>query len=258
MIAAAQAEALVARHAPRMIRDAEALACTVILADYPQGIAVIEPASRSRDAWSVGSGHNLAVALGCRRRPAAVIVGAEARLRDAVAYYGTRAAHEAKVAAQADIEATALHEAAHAVVAPLDRPSADEPIVAYRNLFARPLDPESHERRVASHRAEWAAAYVVLVGRALRFRPAVADALRAAARDDIADYGIQFDRVAEAAAGVPFGASLRELVADAGFMRDIGAAIPGNDERLAIVADDIARAGVPSMRSLFDEVKDDR
>jgi hypothetical protein len=249
--AAANAEAIVAREARRLRLDAEAILTTVARPDYPNGVAVIEPANRSRDAFSLGSGHRLAEALGCRRRPAAVVVGCEARLRDALAYHGVGDVPKALAAAQADVEATALHEAAHALVAEPDELATEIGLDAYQREYEKPSRPDSPARQIATHQPAWAVAYAVLAGRAIQFRPRGRDALTVEVRGDFADYVIDYARLADLTASVPFATAVRELLTDVAFMELVRDAIPADATRVAVAADKLAQPGVPAGREGF-------
>lgn len=248
--AAAHAEELVALLAPRMIRDAEALVGTVAWPDCPDGIAVIESADRSRAAFSLGSGHLLAQAIGCRRRPTAVIVGTAARVRDALAFHGMQAADAALDAARADVEVTSLHEAAHALVAALDAPADEVTVEAAGRVYSAPASDEPIARRVKSHGAAWAGAYAVLVARAIRFRPRIAADLLDEVRRDFHEYGLDHDRIAAAVAAVPAEARLRELATDTGFLARVLAVMPTDAERIAAIEKmrDVPADDVPTMK----------
>ena len=240
-----RAEAIVEREAPRLARDAEALLLTIARFDYPHGMAIVEPAARSRDAWAIGSGHRLAAALNCSRHPAAVVVGAEARLRDAIAWHGIARLDVAIQAARVDTEATAIHETAHAIASTLDEPANDHTLDVYRRVFPALCEHESPRDQITRHDARWAAAYAVLVARAIPFRPRDAVALMREVIGDFADYGLDYpaiaDRVAQVGADVP----LRGLLTDATFIGEIRGAIPTDEMRRAIVADKLARLDVP-------------
>lgn len=245
MTPAAALDRLVATHAGGLLHAAEALASAVVAPDYPAGLAILEAAGHARDAFAIGSGHLVAEALGCRRRPAAVVVGAAARLRDQLVLHGVYGLRDAVAAATVDVELTGLHEAAHCLANPIDEPADESRLAACRELCSIPSPPCPISRRVASHGPAWAAGYAVLVARAVPFRRRVAEPLLNEVRTDFADHGLPFDLVAKLVADVPVNAPLRPLLADAGFVRTIRKAIPSDAERVATLTTDIDPAEGP-------------
>lgn len=233
MIAAALNDNIIARHADAIRRDAEALLAVAAAPDLPAGVAVL-PTTGRPDAMgiSIGSGHALALAHGCRPGAVAVRVDVAGIMRAAL----TASADDAALgilAARPTLEAVAVHELAHALVhAPDETSTAAEAIalVAASNAAALRTGADTHGPR-------WAAAVVVLTGRVIRLRPAhERPALEAAMHADLKNYSIEAPAVAEALGEIADEEPLRALLAAGGDVaRRIEAVCLPATERQAVI-----------------------
>lgn len=232
-VLATLADNIVVRQAVRIARDAEALVSVAAHRDFPEGLAILEPPSGTAEAFTIGSGHLLAVALGCRRRGAAVVVNVAELLRGALHTYGVHEPAVAVYAAGVDAEAAAIHEAAHAAVAPLDD-LGDHDRLARVALAARGPDQSFvPEPWLRMHGPTWAVAYAAIAARAIRFRPRSADDLRDFIAADMHAHGCDPAALAEAAAAIPPDACLRRMAADGELLAIGAAAVLPDAERIA-------------------------
>jgi hypothetical protein len=240
MIAAALIDNVVRRSGPLLLRNAESLVGVVAWPDYPDGLAVVEPPGGFEVGFSIGSGHLLAEAIGHRFRPAAVAVGAAAMLRIELLAAGLDEPEDAVARVWVDVEVIALHEAAHAIVAPLDAPGDAKRIAACRAV-ACDLGEFRPAEWIASHGPAWALAYATLCRRAFRFRPNTAQAMRTIVAADMAAHGIDADLLFSIAAEIGDEARLRKLVHRADLLGRAAAAVAPDAERIASVEKVIAR-----------------
>ena len=98
-------------------RDAEALLAVAAWPDLPAGVALLPLDGRVDAAGaSIGSGHDLALANGCRPGAVAVRVDVASIMRQAVTAAPGSPAVALNIAGIV-AEAVAIHEAAHAIVA---------------------------------------------------------------------------------------------------------------------------------------------
>jgi hypothetical protein len=222
-----------ATQADRIARDAEALLTVIAPADFPAGVVLLPLNRADASGGCLGSGHALALANGCRP-------GAVALWVDAAAFvHGFLAAlpDEPDVgldSARVLVEEVALHEAAHALTSRLDGVGgADDATAFVQAAEARPW----RHLRPDDHGPAWAAAAVVLHGRAVRRRPARERAARdAAIRDDVECYGFDFAAIADAVGSVPDVASLRELLSPGSdVMRRVAAVCRPEAERATFI-----------------------
>lgn len=227
------ADNIVLRQAPGIARDAEGLVSSAAWPDFIDGLAVIDCPRGTAAMFAMGSGHNLARALGSRFRPAAVVVGVAAVLRAAVAARGLDDPEQVVADVAADIEAAVIHEAAHAAVAPLDDPADEAALARVRAIAATPSG-WSPEAWCAAHGPAWAVAYAVLADRALRYRPHSAPVLRWIIDIDLEQHGVNPRGIAAAVAGFPADAPLRGLDDRELFARAAAAMLP-DAERVAAV-----------------------
>jgi hypothetical protein len=230
---AAQAEALVALHAPRMIRDAEALLAAVALSDTPAGVAVLPQEGMPEAAGvSFGSGAALSLAHGGRPGSIAVTVAAASIVRDTLNDAPADPGAALDVA-RGLVEHVAAHELAHALTHEPD--AVDSAAVARAMIEAARKRPGG--TGAAAHGPTWAAALVILTGRVVRLRPAHERLGRLATmRSDLALHGIDAAAVADAVGAVPDAASVREVLAPGGAVsRRLVAAVPDEAERQALI-----------------------
>jgi hypothetical protein len=216
----------------RLVGDAESLLAVAAWADLPAGIALLPATRGDVGGLSVGSGHLLAVAHELPPGAVAVQVDARGILRLSFAEAIENPEVGLKVARQF-IEHVAIHEAAHALVAPLDpAASATE---AKAIVAARVAGPTNDE--AACHHPRWAAALVILSRRIVGLRPAAERAARErVARADVGHYGLDADAIDAALGEVDADCSLRELLAPGGAVADrVAAACPAVAERRAYI-----------------------
>jgi hypothetical protein len=230
---AAQAEAIVALHVPRMIRDAEALLAVVAGRDVPGGVAVLTRDGRPDAAGlSIGSGHALALANGCR--PGAIAVNVEVgRLLRNTLEASLDDCFAGLYVARMVVEHVAVHELAHALTR---EPDAVDSVAVARAMIAA-ARKRPRKAGAASHTPAWAAALVILTGRAVRARPSHERPSRLAnVQDDLALHGFDADAVADAVGLVPDDASVREALAPSGaVLRRLAAVVPAEAERQALI-----------------------
>lgn len=226
-------EALVAAHAPLIARDAGELLTLAAAPDMPAGMAVLPLDGRDAvGGLSVGSGHDLALANGCRPGAVAVLVNVAAILRMSLRIYRERPAlgiYCARVVA----EQIACHEAAHALVADLDAEhGVAEAVATVQASCSRPI-----RRGADIHHPRWAAAYAVLAARADRIRPVGLPGREPLAWLELATvYGIDAGAVAEALGDVADEVSLRSLlVAGGDAARRVAAVCLPDPERQAFI-----------------------
>jgi hypothetical protein len=223
-------ENIIAAQEYRLVRDAEALLAVAAWADLPAGIAVL-PATRADAAGlSLGSGHTMAAAHGLPPGTVAVQVDARGIMRFSVAEAIEAPEVGLKVARQF-IEHVAIHEAAHAIVSPLD---AEVSVAEAKAIVAACIERPTNEE-AACHDARWAAALVILSRRMLGLRPRAERAVREnIVRGDIAHYGLDADAIAEALGEVDADSSVRKLLTPGGAVADrVAAACPPVAERRA-------------------------
>lgn len=232
-MSAADIELLVADHARRIAADAEALLTVAAWPDLPAGMVVLPlDGCDYAGGMSIGSGHNLALAHGCRPGAVAVRVDVAGAVRTALTAAPDLPAIAVNVAGLV-AETVAIHEASHALVADLD---AEHDIAG---AIARVRAAESATIRCGAdaHGPRWAAAVVVLTGRAIRLRPANERHGREdSMRRDLEGYGIDAAAVAAALGDVADEVVLRRLLAAGGdAARRVAAACPPEPERQAVI-----------------------
>lgn len=238
-VLATLADSIVRKQAPRLIADAGALVSVAAWPDFPEGLAVLEPPAGGGPAFSIGSGHVLAASLGCVLRPAAVVVGVSSFLRDGLRSHGLAQPDAVVAGVAVEVEAAALHEAAHAAIAPLDDPADETSVVACR-LVAASGSAMRPEPWLAAHGPAWAVAYKVLAERAIAFRPHVAGELRAMIDADLEQHGVDPRGIAAVVDGFPDEAPLRGLPDRERLALAAAAMLPPGD-RVAVVEKTLAR-----------------
>lgn len=226
------AENIVTAQERRLVRDAEAVLAVAAWADLPAGVAVLPVTRADAGGLSFGSGHLMATAHGLPPGAVAVQVDAAGILRLSVAESIENPEVGLKVARQF-IEHVAIHEAAHALVAPLDPEVSAAQAKAI--VAARVAGPTNEE--AACHHPRWAAALVILSRRMLDLRPAAERAVRERiVRADIGHYGLDAAAIDAALGEVDADCSLRELLAPGGAVADrVDAACPSVAERRAFI-----------------------
>lgn len=228
-------EAVVLERAPRIRRDAEALLAAALWRDFPT-VAIVDDAQPGAAGYAIGSGGYLAQAAGCRQGTVAISVAVSRALR-------TRLEHSpddfdlAVECATIRVEVTAAHEAAHAVVAPLDADVADDQATAVVARAVARLAPLCPARTAAGHPIRWAAAYGIIAARCASLRPAWGRKLwRDWVVGDIANYGHDAAAIEAAIGEVPVDVPLRELFAPGGEIANRIAAVERPEsERLDII-----------------------
>ena len=213
MIAATPTDDIVVRQTEIIRRDAEALLAVAAWADLPAGAAVLPLIDRPEaGGLSMGSGHLLAVANGCRPGAVAVRVDVAQPLRMAI-----EAAPDSPDAAVAVVrpivEGVVVHEAAHALVAVLDAAAdADQ-----ARQWVAACDALPVRTGADAHGPRWGAAVVVLTRRMIALRPPGEQLDRESLlRADLQNYGLDADAIAEALGDVADEVPLRELLAVGG------------------------------------------
>lgn len=215
---------------PEIARAAEELLAVAAAPDLPAGMVVLPltPGLQANGA-SIGSGHDLALANGCRPGAVAVkvdVAGIIGLALDADPNHPDLAIADARVVA----EQVAIHEVAHALVADLDGEHGVAEAIA-RVQAAEAMPPRGG---ADVHHARWAAAYGVLAARAARLRPGQ---LKSLVRFELTTlYGIDAVAVAEALGEVADEVSLRELLVVGGAAaRRVVAACPPDAERQVVI-----------------------
>ncbi len=236
MIPQALAENIVKRQLGRIIADAEALLTVAAGPDLPAGLRIIDCAGGWLAGGSLGSGHRLARAHGCRRGGVAVMVAVGYRLRSMLeAWPDDLPAALGEAALK--IEATAAHEVAHALLADPDlelRPGEADTLRALPAAVGAPR-PTSPERTAADHGAAWAAGLVILAERCRRHRPGARHRWPEVIADDLKAVGIDAEAVAVAVGDVADELPLRELLAG-GILERVAEVIPCEPERARLIA----------------------
>jgi hypothetical protein len=238
MIPQAFAENIVARQLGRLIADAEALLAVVARRDLPAGLRIIDCAGGWLAGGSLGSGHKLARAHGCRPGAVAVLVAAEYRLRFMLELW-----HDNLPAALGEaglgIEAVAAHELAHALLADPDPELSAGEGDTLRRLPAAVAEPRPSpaDRTARDHGAAWAAGLVILGERCRRYRPGARHRWPVVIADDLGAVGIDAEAVARAVGDVADELPLRELLAPGGgILERVAEAIPCEPERARLIA----------------------
>jgi len=238
MIPQALAENIVQRQLGRLIADAEALLAVVAWRDLPAGLRIIDCAGGWLAGGSLGSGHNLARAHGCRPGTVAVMAAAEYRLRFMLELW-----HDNLPAALGEaalgIEAVAAHELAHALLADPDPElSAGEADILRRlpGAVAEPR-PSPADRTARAHGAAWAAGLVILGERCRRYRGWARHRWPVVIADDLGAVGIDAEAVARAVGDVGDELPLRALLAPGGdILERVAEVIPREPERARLIA----------------------
>lgn len=233
MIEAALIENIIARHADAIRRDAAAILSVVAWADVPAGVSVL-PLVRRPDALgiSIGSGHALALANGCRPGMVAVMADIDETIRSALRASPDDAAL-GLMAARPMAEALAVHELAHAITS---RPDGTGTVAEAAALVAA-ADSRPLRTGADVHGPTWAAAVVILTRRVNALRPGYEMRAREAAmQDHLYRYGLDAAAVAAAVGIVPDDARLREVLAPGGDVAGrVAAVCPPEGERQAFI-----------------------
>ena len=234
-----RADNIVLKQLPRLIADAERLVAVAAWADLPAGLRIIDIDGRQIAGFSLGSGHNLAQAHGCREGVVAVGVAAEAALRASLAAWADDLPAALGEAALA-IEAVAAHEAAHALIAEPDALGHGPDYAVLRRLPAAvgtvPV-VDSAERTARDHQAAWAAALIILSHRCMQYRPGARHRWPDVIHRDLEAHGIDAQAVADAVGDVADEHPLRELLAAGSVIVErVAAAIPDDAGRAALIA----------------------
>lgn len=231
------AENIVKRQLGRIIADAEALMKVAAWRDLPAGLRIIDCAGGWLAGGSLGSGHRLARAHGCRRGGVAVMVAARYRLRFMLELWADNLPAALGEAALG-IEAVAAHELCHALIADPDpelRPGEADILRALPAAVGSPR-PASPERTAADHGAAWAAGLVILGERCRRYRPGARHRWPEVIADDLTDYGIDAVAVAGAVGDVADDLPLLELLAPGGgILERVAEVIPCEPARTRII-----------------------
>lgn len=240
MIVQALTDNIVAKQLTGMIADAERLVSAVAWRDLPAGLRIVNMPAGRLAGFSLGSGHQLARAHGCRPGAVAVAVAAEAYLRGMLGLWAddeTAALGEAALV----IEFTAAHEAVHAVIAePDDELQADHADILRRlPKAAATIDrPDDHERTARDHGERWAAGLVILSRRCRQYRPRARHRWPSLLEDDLRAVGIDAQAVEAAVGDVADELPLRELLAPEGdIVRRVAEAIPDEATRARLIAE---------------------
>jgi len=224
--------------AGRLIADAEALLTVVAWRDLPAGLRIIDCAGGWLAGGSIGSGHNLARAHGCRPGTVAVMVAAEHRLRRLLeAWPDDQAAAIAEAAL--GLELTAAHELTHALLADPDPELQAGEADTLRRLPAAVAEPRPTpaDRTARAHGAAWAAGLVILGERCRRYRPGARDRWPVLIADDLEAVGIDAEAVARAVGDVGDELPLRALLAPGGgILERVAEVIPCEAERARLIA----------------------
>ena len=219
--------------AVEIARDAEALLAVAAAPDLPAGMVVLPLGGRDNASGSsLGSGHDLALANGCRPGAVAVRVDVAGILRIALTEAADRPGIAIDVARHAAEQLT-IHETAHALVADLD----SEHNIAEAIARVRAADAMPGRFGADVHCPRWAAAVVALAGRAIPLRPTGEhECLEWFTRNDLERYGIDAAAVAEALGDVADEVRLRELlVADGDAARRVAAVCLPEHERQTVI-----------------------
>jgi len=238
MIPQALAENIVARQLGRLIADAEALLAVVAWRDLPAGLRIIDIPGGWLAGGSLGSGHRLARAHGCRAGGVAVMVAAGCRLRwllEAWPDDQPAALGEAALG----IEAVAAHELAHVLIADPDPELRAGEADILRALPAAVDEPRPTpaDRTARDHGPAWAAGLVILGERCRRYRPGARHRWPVVIADDLAGYGIDAEAVARAVGDVGDEQPLRPLLAPGGgIVERVAEVIPCEPERARLIA----------------------
>jgi len=214
-------------------RDAAALLSVAAWPDLPAGLAVLPlPEMPEAAGLAIGSGHSLALANGGRPGAVAVRVDAAGILRGAIRASRADVATLATVLRPV-IESVAVHELAHALTAPRDRAATPTEAAAFVVACGR-LPPG---RGAAAHCPRWAAAMLLLAGRAARLRPASEHpVIEDMAREHLRAYGFDAAALATALGDVADEVSVRELLAPGGAVAGrVAAVCPPEAEREAFI-----------------------
>lgn len=239
---------------PAVVADAEALMTVLAAPDEPAGIRLVHLTTPGFHGLCRGSGHAVAEAYGLSG--AAVMVAFEESVRRWVAAFSNpeelwrydRAREVAIDHAGFEVEKTAAHEVAHALVAELDKPLAGESEAdAIRGLSNGSFAPFPADREAADHNAAWSAAVAIIYTRAAKYRPKMRDYWAKAIDYEGRKYGFDMEAVAKLVARVPEDEPLRPLLRDPIFLARIEHAIPPASERAAAIAKrNIAPPDVPA------------
>lgn len=235
----ALADNIVMKQLGRLIADAEALMRVVAWVDLPAGLRIIDCAGGQLAGGCLGSGHRLARAHGCRPGAVAVMVAAEYRLRYMLELWHDNLPAAFGEAALA-IEATAIHELAHAIVADPDPElqAGEADILRRLPVAVAEPRPTPAERTARDHGAAWAAGLVILAERCRRHREWARHRWPVVIADDLRAVGIDAQAVADAVGDVADEVSLREKLAPQGaIVARVAEAIPDEQERAALIAD---------------------
>lgn len=210
----------------RMVDDAAALANVIAWADFPRGMVVISHGLPGRLAGvACGAGVELAAAFGDRGGRGGVWVDPEKY---------TGGFHEPLPSAEAAYTGAVLHELAHVVTTDGDAPDPATAVAAVEHTAHTLEYTAAVSARWHCHR--WAAAYVVFLLRAVKFRPVLADKIRAWVAGDLPRYGFTLDAVAQAVGDTVPDGSLRERLAPGGLWETfLFARLPTVETRMAAI-----------------------
>lgn len=189
----------------RLAADAAALVRIASPADWPGGFAVVADRLPGRTCGvAVGAGRGLATLYKLRPGVHAVVVDPWKFCRDP----DTPTTAEVVI-----LEATTLHEAAHALTSGETTPESVDELLSGAGDAIPAYSPAKIARH---HNPRWAAALWILAGRASGFRPRLRAALLAYVAADVARYGYAADELARVVVGVEADAPLRAKLAVGG------------------------------------------
>lgn len=222
------------KNADRLAANAAALVRVAAPNDWPGGFAVVADRLPGRTVGvAVGAGRGVATLYRLRPGVHAVVVDPWKVCRDVA----TPTAAEVVA-----LEATALHEAAHALTNPDTTPEHAGTLL---DDMAEVVPTYTPAKVAEHHGPRWAAALWVLAERALAVRPRSRAELMARVAVDVARYGYTPATLATLVAGVEPGAGLRDMLEPGGPADTLLCArLPDESTRAeTIVAAGVVKAG---------------
>jgi hypothetical protein len=135
-----------------------------------------------------------------------------------------------------------LHELAHALTAPIEATSPEHAMQLVERVQATPLaDPLKSARH---HCPRWAAAYVVMLDRAMPFRRGFAARLQANVHGDLANYGHDLAHVRHVIGSTLRGELRPRLAVGTVWSVVLERAMPADADRVGAVGRTLASAGI--------------
>ncbi len=231
MIVGSLLDAVVDRQLGRIVRDAEALLAVAAHSDLPGGLAILPVAATGLLGFSLGSGHRLAAAHGCRQ-PVAVAVQASKWVRDALAVDSADLEDGLWHAARL-VEYVAAHELAHALSSEIDQRIATDREAASLAALTKAgrIERASDATWLAHHDAAWAGGLAILVARCSRLRVGAGPQFAALAEADFRAHGLDYGAIATAVKSVADDEPLRPLLNSTAAIQPIRAMLPPDEQR---------------------------